>query len=87
MDKRGCEGAWEYNLDVEILVLGSIHYYHYMFVFLKLMALGDFNSRCPLTRDYKGSLAGLPPPCGERSREGENSVGPLTYLTEQKAES
>lgn len=32
-----------------------------MFVFLKLMALVNFNSRCPLTRDYKGSLAGLLP--------------------------
>lgn len=51
--------AWEYNLDVEILVLGSVHYYHYDVCIFK--ADGNFNSRCPLTRDYKGCLAGLLP--------------------------
>lgn len=51
-----------------------------VFVFLKLMALVSFNSRCPLTRDYKDSLAGPPPvpvEKGPQSREG----GELLLIT------
>lgn len=83
MNKRQCEGVWEYNLDVEILVLGSIHYYHHGVCIFK----ADDTSR--LQQQVTPGRASSPP-CGERSAvqggraPAEYSIGPLAYLTDRR---
>lgn len=68
MDKRGYEGAWEYNLDVEILVLGSIHYYHYGVCIFKADGTSRLQQQVsPDLETIKAPGGAASPPCGERS--------------------